>query len=70
MPGLCGKCVCIHPMECHPHTDYHQCTKYKVRLFHFRYHPDLIRAPMCTSPILSYKESKTDNLNPNDQVVK
>lgn len=58
MPALCGKCVRIHPKEDHPHTNYHQCTKYKVRLFHLRFHPDFLRPTMCESPVLVYKNSE------------
>lgn len=45
--NLCGSCDYIYPVEDHPHTEYHQCLKYKVRLYHLRYHPDLVCAPMC-----------------------
>lgn len=47
MVNLCGGCDYVHPKENHPHTIYHQCTKYKVRLFHLNKHPDLVCAPMC-----------------------
>lgn len=47
MVKLCGNCGNVYPKENHPHTEYHQCVKYKVRLFHFRHHPNLVRAPMC-----------------------
>lgn len=50
MPNLCGTCIHVHPKEkSEPGTLYHQCTKYKVRIYHFRYYPNLVRATICTA---------------------
>ena len=47
MVELCGDCECVNPKEKRSNTGYHQCTKYKVRLYHLGHHPDLVRASIC-----------------------
>jgi hypothetical protein len=59
MAIFCGDCEFVHPRE-DDQTRYqnHECTKYKVRLYHYRDHPNLYRALECrlmeipTPPVL------------------
>jgi hypothetical protein len=47
MTIFCGDCEFVSLKENHPKTDYHECTKYKKRLYHNGRHPNLYRAPVC-----------------------
>ena len=40
-------CINLDVPEKHPKTDYHRCMKYKTRVIHGGYHPDLLRCAEC-----------------------